>query len=62
LLIGTINDAPANEHFLARFLEQAGFVNTTLGFQMRRVMTAVAAASAPPAAGDDGEDDILESA
>jgi ATP-dependent Lhr-like helicase len=37
LLIGQINDAPAREHFLARFLEEAGFVNTVLGFQMRRV-------------------------
>jgi ATP-dependent Lhr-like helicase len=37
LLIGSINDTPAREHFLARFLEDAGFVNTALGFQMRRV-------------------------
>jgi hypothetical protein len=37
LLIGEINDAPAREHFLSRFLEDAGFVSTTLGFQMRRV-------------------------
>ena len=37
LLIGTINDIPAREHFLARFLEDVGFVNTSLGFQMRRV-------------------------
>ena len=37
LLIGSINDVPARDHFLARFLEEAGFVNTALGFQMRRV-------------------------
>ena len=37
LLIGQIDEAPAREHFLARFLEGAGFVNTTGGFQMRRV-------------------------
>jgi len=37
LLIGTINDIPAREHFLARFLEDVGFVNTSLGFQMPRV-------------------------
>jgi ATP-dependent helicase Lhr and Lhr-like helicase len=37
LLVGTINDRPAREHFLARFLEDAGFVNTVLGFQMRRM-------------------------
>uniref|UniRef100_Q023K9 ATP dependent helicase, Lhr family n=1 Tax=Solibacter usitatus (strain Ellin6076) TaxID=234267 RepID=Q023K9_SOLUE len=37
LLIGEINDAPAQEHFLARFLEGAGFVSSAPGFQMRRV-------------------------
>ena len=37
LLIGEINDAPAREHFLARFLEEAGFVRSPPGFQMRRV-------------------------
>ena len=37
LLIGEINDAPAREHFLARFLEEAGFVSSAPGFQMRRV-------------------------
>jgi ATP-dependent Lhr-like helicase len=37
LLIGEINDAPAREHFLARFLEEAGFVQSPLGLQMRRV-------------------------
>ncbi len=37
LLISTINGAPAGEHFLARFLEESGFVSTALGFQMRRV-------------------------
>jgi len=36
LLIGEINDAPSREHFLAPFLEEAGFVNSPLGFQMRR--------------------------
>lgn len=42
LLIGEINGSPARDHFLARFLEDAGFADTTLGFQMRRV-TAIAA-------------------
>jgi ATP-dependent Lhr-like helicase len=37
LLIGEINDAPAREHFLGRFLEEAGFVSSAPGFQMRRV-------------------------
>lgn len=41
LLIGSINGVPARDHFLARFLEDTGFVNTALGFQMRRV-TAIA--------------------
>lgn len=36
LLIATINGEPAGEHFLARFLEDAGFVVTAMGFQMRR--------------------------
>jgi ATP-dependent Lhr-like helicase len=36
LLIGEINDAPARDHFLANFLEEAGFVPSPLGFQMRR--------------------------
>ena len=36
LFIGEINDLPAREHCLAPFLEAAGFVNTAMGFQMRR--------------------------
>ncbi len=42
LLIGEINGGPARDHFLGRFLEDAGFADTALGFQMRR-MTAIAA-------------------
>jgi ATP-dependent Lhr-like helicase len=38
LLISGINGVPAREHFLARFLEESGFVPTALGFQMRRVL------------------------
>jgi ATP-dependent helicase Lhr and Lhr-like helicase len=49
LLIGSINEVVAREHFLARFLEEAGFVNTALGFQMRRV-TPVTMAEAQDAA------------
>jgi len=37
LLIGAINDAPARDHFLARFLAGAGFIDTALGYQMRRI-------------------------
>jgi ATP-dependent Lhr-like helicase len=37
LLIGIINGEPAREHFLARFLEESGFVNSAVEFQMRRI-------------------------
>jgi ATP-dependent Lhr-like helicase len=37
LLIGQINDAPARDHFLARFLEEAGFVPSPLGLQMLHI-------------------------
>jgi ATP-dependent Lhr-like helicase len=36
LFVGEINGDPAREHFLARFLEESGFVDTSMGFQMRR--------------------------
>jgi ATP-dependent Lhr-like helicase len=36
LLIAEINGSDAREHFLARFLEESGFLSTALGFQMRR--------------------------
>jgi ATP-dependent helicase Lhr and Lhr-like helicase len=55
LLVGEINDSPAREHFLARFLEEAGFVNSVLGFQMRRV-TAIALAEGATV----GEDEEAE--
>jgi hypothetical protein len=41
LLIGEIDDQPARQHFLAPFLQDAGFVDTALGYQMRRVTQAV---------------------
>ena len=56
LLIGEINDAPAREHFLARFLKEAGFVDTALGFQMRRV----APRFTPFVSGRDANDDAEE--
>ena len=64
LLVGTINDRPAREHFLARFLEDAGFVNTVLGFQMRRVhsMGAPALQEEPLDSVEDDEPEISESA
>jgi ATP-dependent helicase Lhr and Lhr-like helicase len=54
LLIGEINGLPTREHFLARFLEESGFVNTALGFQMRRV------AAVPIAADTEMEDEDTE--
>ena len=43
LLVSEIDGLAAREHFLSRFLEEAGFVPSALGYQMRRV-TPVAAA------------------
>ncbi|HTB14357.1 MAG TPA: DEAD/DEAH box helicase [Bryobacteraceae bacterium] len=52
LLIAEINDRPAKEHFLARMLEDAGFVDTAAGFQMRRAVTPI-----PSPAGEDYEEE-----
>jgi ATP-dependent Lhr-like helicase len=57
LMIGEINDQPAKLHFLARFLRDAGFVDTALGFQMRRVMPAIPTSEPTPQYGDDDESD-----
>ena len=38
VLIQSINDTPARDHPLARFLEDAGFVTTPIGLQMRRTI------------------------
>jgi hypothetical protein len=57
-LIGTINDLPAGEHFLARFLEESGFVLTASGYHLRHI--AMAAGSPEPAEPD--AEDIEESA
>jgi hypothetical protein len=48
LLIGEINDAPARDHFLATFLEDAGFVLSPLGFQMRRLVHPIEPEPAEP--------------
>ena len=37
LLIAKVNEVPAREHPIGRFLEDAGFVDTALGYQMRRL-------------------------
>jgi len=66
LLIETINEKPAREHFLSRFLEDAGFVSTILGFQMRRVRSietaSVTSSDSEDDAEADGEQQISESA
>jgi ATP-dependent helicase Lhr and Lhr-like helicase len=65
LLIASINEKPAREHFLARLLEEAGFVHTVLGFQMRRIQSIAAPAAAEDLADDaepDDEPQISESA
>ena len=65
LLIGSINGIPAREHFLSRFLEESGFVNTALGFQMRRVapfaMPNNEAKEAAEAAAANASDDEIDS-
>jgi ATP-dependent Lhr-like helicase len=60
LLIGTIHGEPARTHFLARFLEEAGFVDTAVGFQMRRIAPSLlnnADAAPVPSDGDSDADD-----
>ncbi len=60
LLIATINDEPAAQHFLGRYLEESGFVYTANGYQMRRLApSAYAAALAveSPGSEEDEADD-----
>jgi ATP-dependent Lhr-like helicase len=61
LLIGEINGHPAREHFLAGFLLDAGFVDTALGFQMRRATGHPAAPPQDPTEADDIEEETTES-
>jgi ATP-dependent Lhr-like helicase len=60
LLIGEINGTPAREHFLAQSLKDSGFVDTALGFQMRRG-TPVSISTVQPT-DEDEEDDSAETA
>jgi ATP-dependent Lhr-like helicase len=62
LLIGEISGASAREHFLAAHLEDAGFVNTVLGYQMRRAKPVVVAADSGGEAEEEDAADIQESA
>jgi ATP-dependent Lhr-like helicase len=54
LLIGEIDGVVARHHFLARFLEEAGFVATANGYQMRRVAPVL---QMNPDPGEDEEED-----
>jgi ATP-dependent Lhr-like helicase len=47
LLIGSINGVSASRHFMAPFLEKAGFIATAMGFQMRRTDPAITAEPLP---------------
>ena len=62
LLIGKINDAPAREHFLAPRLEDARFVNTVLGYQMRRTKPLIVSADQAEDAEDEDAPEIQETA
>ena len=61
LLIGEINGHPAREHFLASYLVDAGFVDTALGFQMRRTASTAVPAPQETAETDDMEEETSES-
>jgi ATP-dependent helicase Lhr and Lhr-like helicase len=62
LLIGEINNAPAREHFLASYLEDARFVNTVLGYQMRRTKPLIVTADTAEESEEDDAPDIQETA
>jgi ATP-dependent helicase Lhr and Lhr-like helicase len=62
LLIGEINNASAREHFLASYLEDAHFVNTVLGYQMRRTKPLIVTAEQAVDAEDEDAPDIQETA
>ncbi len=60
LLISEINGTPAREHLMARFLEEAGFVDTALGLQMRRTNVIEKAKETEPE--DEDDSDVVETA
>jgi ATP-dependent helicase Lhr and Lhr-like helicase len=66
LLISDINNEPARDHFLARFLEESGFTPSAFGYQMRRITPMVPSQdeSSPEETVDaaDNDDDLSESA
>ena len=67
LLISDINNEPARDHFLARFLEESGFTPSAFGYQMRRITAMLpsqdeAAPDESAADNDAADDDLSESA
>lgn len=48
MLLVTVNDVPVAEHFLARFLLDAGFHSSPMGFNLRRVLMPPVAKEASP--------------
>jgi ATP-dependent Lhr-like helicase len=61
LLIGNVNEVPARKHPIGRFLEDVGFVDTALGYQMRRLPSILASISEPEELADP-EQNIPETA
>ncbi len=55
LMVASINDEPARDHLLGRYLEEAGFVDTVYGFQMRRGLPVVGGLEPDPE--DDSEEE-----
>jgi ATP-dependent Lhr-like helicase len=61
LLIGKVNEMPSREHSIGRFLEGAGFVDTALGYQMRR-LASIAPSINEPEELEEPEQNIPETA
>ena len=57
LMISTINQLPAQDDFLAPFLEMSGFIATAAGFQMRRVAPILARETATIASDNESTTD-----
>jgi ATP-dependent Lhr-like helicase len=60
MLIADINNGTAREHFLSRFLVEAGFVDTAQGFHIRRKDRRIPFADSPEP--EDASDQVLEDA
>jgi ATP-dependent Lhr-like helicase len=62
VLISEINGHAARDHFLSSYLLDAGFVDTALGFQMRRTTATAMPAPQETAEADETEEETTESA